>query len=229
MSIADYEDLKDMMFNSELLLDLNIIDFSVLRELCIYLIVNQDEFMLKSIVTQLTNKIKEKLETFEKEATSTTFSVLLTYSYFFMILLLNLKTQKNFIHMVFKKESKLVKVLINLIKSSRSFQNSNKISKVFCNLFLDEYKEIYFLHDDPEIVELFILNNEKFSKVNVEGMDVYPKKIYQGVLESVLKFNLSYELIFSNLSRRNSNNDKGSGPIKNKYPFEETDKPVGNY
>jgi hypothetical protein len=217
-----------MMRNIQLLLDINFIDFSLIKELCFYFNVLDDKNNIKFFISELTAKMQEKLDIFEKDTNLTTFSVLLNYSYFLMIVLLNLKKNKNFIYSAFEKESKLVKLLISLIKSSRSFQNSNKISKVFCNLFLDEYKEIYFLHDDPEIEDLFILNNEKFSEVNVEGMDIYPKKVYQSILESVLNLDITYEMIFSCLRRNMSDENKyiTGGKRISKILFESSDVPL---
>jgi len=127
-----------------------------------------------------------------------------------MILLINLKTKKTFTYLVFKKDSKLIEILINVIKISKNYKSSNKISKVFCNLFLDEYKEIYFNSNDPVLEELFITNNEKFSKINIEGLDKYPKPVYKNILENIINLDITYSKIFS------------------KNVFEDSDKPIGN-
>lgn len=114
-----------------------------------------------------------------------------------MILLLNLKAKKSIVQLIFDKESKLIKILLSVIKASKSYNNSTKIAKVFCNLFLDEYKEIYFSTCDPLLEDLFIINNEKFSKINVEGVDVYPKSFYVDLMQNILNLKLTYEMIFN--------------------------------
>lgn len=216
------------MRNIQLLLDINFIDFSLIKELCCYFNKIDSEDNIIFFINELTHKMQQMLDNFSQDANLTTFSVLLNYSYYLMIVLLNLKKNKNFIYSSFKKESKFVKMLMTYITTSRLYKNSNKISKVFCNLFLDEYKEIYFLHDDPEIEDLFILNNEKFSEVNVEGIDIYPKIVYQSILEQVLNFEISYENIFSCLKRNSDDigNTNKSTSRKSKILFESQDVPL---
>ena len=51
-------------------------------------------------------------------------------------------------------------------------------------------KEIFILN---KVDELFILNNEKFTKINVEGLDIYPKEIYKIILDIVIKLDFTYE------------------------------------
>ncbi len=82
--------------------------------------------------------------------------------------------------------------------------------RIFCNLFLDEYKETFFSTEDPILEELFIINNIKFSKVNNEGVDKFPKEIYTGILKTILDLDLTYEKIF------------------HKKTIEEGDKSIGN-
>ena len=120
-----------------------------------------------------------------------------------------------------------MKVLVNVVKSSRLYQNSNKICKILCNLFLDEYKELYFIHEDPNIENMFIINNEKFSQINHEGLDIYPKQIYKVILDNILNFKLTYDLIFKKVLK-NSQSKEEDTPIKRKsFLYEDSDRPVG--
>jgi hypothetical protein len=180
--------------------------------------------MLQKMIDCLTNLLKTKLENFEKEIDLNNFSVLYNYSIFFMVLLLNLKSNKTFLILVFEKDSKLIKTLLNILKSSLKYKNSNKISKILCNLFLSEFKEIFFFHKDHLLEELFIINNEKFSKINIEGTDIFPKKIYSNILENILNLKLSFEVIFENLS----NLVQSEHIIKKKaFEYQDSDKPTG--
>jgi hypothetical protein len=224
--IDDYEDLKEMIYHTQILLDLNILDFSskiniiilVLRELCFYLNINEDKAMQQVLLNQLHIILKEKLDIFDKDTSFANYNTLQSYSLFLMILLINLKTKKNLIYSFFEKDSKMVKILINLIKISKTFQNANKIEKIFCNLFLDEYKELFFIHNDTEFEELFILNNEKFSKVNTEGVDIFPKYFYTQILNKITRLDFNYELLFKGLNKINLE--------KNKNIIEDNDKSI---
>ena len=132
-----------------------------------------------------------------------------------MIILINLKTSKNFILFVFDRDSKLIKIILEIIKISKEYRNnnSNRITKIFCNLFLDEFKHLLYDPNakDTLMLDLFILNNEKFTKINTDGLDRYPNSIYQDILKIILDFNLTYDQIFS------------------KNTFEEDEKPIGKY
>jgi hypothetical protein len=180
--------------------------------------------MLQKMLDCLTNLMRTKLENFEKEIDLNNYSVLYNYSIFFMILILNLKSNKTFLFLLFEKDSKLIKILLNILKNSSKYKNSNKISKILCNLFLSEYKDIFFSHKDPFLEELFISNFEKFSKVNIEGTDVFPKKIYSRILDNIINLKLSFEAIFENLT--NSNQCDLSGKKKT-FEYQDSDKPTG--
>jgi hypothetical protein len=107
-----------------------------------------------------------------------------------MIVLINLKDKKLFIENCFEKDSKVSKDIMKLISISRFFGTGNKVPNIFCNIFLDQYKEIFFIH---KFDDLFIFNNEKFTKINVEGLDKYPKIVYQKVLNIILDLEFTYE------------------------------------
>jgi hypothetical protein len=113
-----------------------------------------------------------------------------------MIILINLKRNTKFLIQIFDKNSKLIEVLISILrKENNCKKKSKKISKILCNIFLDEYKLIFF-NSDYTLDEIFIYNNEKFSQVNNEGLDVYPKSLYKNILENLLNSEYSYEKLF---------------------------------
>jgi hypothetical protein len=111
------------------------------------------------------------------------------YSIFFMIILINLRTKKSFLELCFEKDSKVTRDIIRLISISK-YYHSNRVPNVFCNIFLDEYRDIFFSNN---IEDLFIFNNEKFTKINIEGLDKYPKEVYQKVLKLILDLEYTYE------------------------------------
>lgn len=188
------------MNSSQSLLNLNIIDYSCnnlfkidIRQLILYLnnSSEMDGALNRNFVHLLTQMMDEKHEKFRKDIHNNTFYKLINHSLYFMILLINIKN-KNILNLIFEKDSKLVKILLNIIDNSKQFHKSNKICKIFCNLFFTEYREIFSKY---ELEELYILNNEKFTSINVENIDIYPKNVYCSILEKIFTLDLSYDFL----------------------------------
>jgi hypothetical protein len=125
-----------------------------------------------------------------------------------MIMLINLKTQKSFIEICFSRNSKITKCILNILQISKN-SPKNKLASIFCNMFLDEYKEIFVSN---KIDDLFIFNNERFTKVNIEGLDILPKNFYRKLLRIIFDLNFTYE---ENLLKLMQTFDEGNLPISN--------------
>jgi len=97
------------------------------------------------------------------------------------------------VELAFGKHSKVVKPILKILEQTADFEPHKRLAKIYCNLFFDEYKEMYFFH---QLDELFITNNEKFTKVNTEGIEIYPKLIYQNLMGFFLRLDLTYEILF---------------------------------
>jgi hypothetical protein len=158
-----------------------------------------------------------------------------------MIILINLKKNRRFITSIFEKQSKLIEVLLDILKCEISFKKkkSKKIAKILCNMFLDEYKEIFF-NSEYTLEEIFIHSNEKFSEVNNEGLDVYPKSLYTDILENLISTEYSYEKLFHDHNRamesilnnhtlaKDGKNEKLIQNLaKKKSTYSPTDVPIG--
>jgi hypothetical protein len=140
-----------------------------------------------------------------------------------MLVLINLKNKKIFIEICFDKDSKVTKDIISMMKISKIY-SKNKILHIFCNMFLDEYKEIFM---NNKIDELFIINNEKFTKVNIEGLDIYPRGFYNYLLKIILDLDFTYE---ENLTEGNFNFEEEERAIsKSKLKFSEAELHPGAY
>lgn len=111
-----------------------------------------------------------------------------------MIILINLKENKKIIELFFDKNSKFVKQILETLEQTASFDNNKRILKIYCNLFLDEYKSLFF---DHQLDELFILNNEKFTQINTEGVDMYPKTIYIKLMNYLSRIEMTYSVVLS--------------------------------
>ncbi len=144
--------------------------------------------------------MKDSLKRYQSEQlkngnTNKAYYTLINISLFFMIILINLKDKKKIIELIFDKNSKIVKQILETLEHTASFDNHKRILKIYCNLFLDEYKSLFF---DHQLDELFILNNEKFTQINTEGVDMYPKKIYMKLMNYLSRIEMNYtELISS--------------------------------
>lgn len=134
-----------------------------------------------------------------------------------MILILSMKNEKKFLISLFDKNSPLMKALFNLIKLSKCYyrdikKKNDKISKILCNLFFSEYKEIFLKN---QLEELFIINHEKFSKINVECLDVYPPIVYESLFDFLLDFNFDYKYL--ELPTKSSKDQSFEREIEDKY------------
>jgi hypothetical protein len=113
-----------------------------------------------------------------------------------MIILINCKSFLVLYENVFKKDSKIMKSILKLLKITKDFDPNKRLAKIYSNLFLDEYKEALFLND---LENLYMINIEKFTKVNTEALDILPKNFYSLLFEYLLQMDLTYDELFKNL------------------------------
>ncbi len=113
-----------------------------------------------------------------------------------MIILINCKSFLVLYENVFKKDSKIMKSVLKLLKITKDFDPNKRLGKIYSNLFLDEYKEALFLND---LENLYMINFEKFTKVNTEALDILPKNFYSLLFEYLLQMDLTYDELFKNL------------------------------
>jgi len=110
-----------------------------------------------------------------------------------MIVLVNIGKRKNLIMKIFAEESEIMEILLEILKQTKNFK-SNRIKKILCHIFFDEYYGIFF---DNELEDLYIINNGIFTEENTEGLDRYSKTYYVNILNTLVDLNITYE-IFSN-------------------------------
>jgi hypothetical protein len=89
-----------------------------------------------------------------------------------------------------------MKSVLKLLKITKDFDPNKRLGKIYSNLFLDEYKEALFLND---LENLYMINFEKFTKVNTEALDILPKNFYSLLFEYLLQMDLTYDELFKNL------------------------------
>jgi len=108
---------------------------------------------------------------------------------FFMIILVNLGKNKNLIIKIFSEGSEIIDILLEILRQTKN-SKFNKIGKILCNIFFDEFYSIFF---DNNLEELYIHNNSIFTEENTEGLDRYSKIYYINILNSLINFNITYE------------------------------------
>lgn len=113
---------------------------------------------------------------------------------FFMIVLVNIGTSKNLIMKIFADESEIIEILLEILKHTKN-SKSNRIKKILCHIFFDEYYNIFF---NNELEDLYIINNSKLTEENTEGLDRYSKTYYINILNTLVDLNITYDILTSN-------------------------------
>ena len=150
----------------------------------------------ESILYLLLISIKEKAEIYKKEHSYNNLYIIQNYLMFLMILTLNLQKYPEFIKAIFKGTldffHKLVDILMTLKKKK-------KFLVIISNLFLDEYKQIFFNKNkpNPELEEIFIDEQIFFGQKYSDSPVLYEKDTYIKIFSQLLKFDISYKNFFS--------------------------------
>ena len=143
--------------------------------------------------------INIKIDEYNKVPDYAGFYLLQNYITFFMVLVLNLKKYPQYIKLIFNGKIKFVdelyKAIINL-KTSKKEQLLNIVN----NLFLKEYKEIFFIKGSPdeELEKIFIEEQTKFSKVIKNYSSFFDDQTYTKMFEKLYALELSYDNFFDN-------------------------------
>ena len=153
-----------------------------------------------------------KVEQYEKDSTYNNRVLLENYLIFFMILTINLKNVPLFIRIVFKGDNDFFYKLIELITR---LQNKNIFLSIINNLFLEEYKCIFFKENrDIDLEELYEEEKNSFreyyAEENKEDID---KESYIQLYSRILKFDIDY----TNFFPQNEENNKMNLDEKSAY------------
>ena len=117
--------------------------YLVTYEMCQILKKSGDSKNFEQILTFLLSSIKSKIEKYAVFPGFNNLSLIQNYITFFMVLVLNLKEYPSFIKLIFEGESKFFKTLcVNLFKMKT--HKKKKLLSILNNIFLEEYKEIFF-------------------------------------------------------------------------------------
>ena len=150
------------------------------------------------ILKYLLKSIEAKKEQYKKNPTYNNFILIQNYIIFFMVLTLNLKKYPSFIKTVFTGECDFFHKLIEIVKDL-SKKKRKILLGILNNIFLEEYKNIYFRKDkDDELEEIYIRELNNFSSIESDITANYQKETYKKMFKILLDFTISYNNFFSN-------------------------------
>ena len=121
-----------------------------------------------------------------------------TYINFFMIFLLNLKSNINFILKIFDKKNNFFHKIINTLNKLPNNIKVNVLS-ILNNIFISEYKNIFFRsNSDKNLEEIFIQEQTNFLEKKFDVKIFYENSNYKIMYDNLLKFDISFENFFNN-------------------------------
>ena len=152
-----------------------------------------------SFLSLLYNCIHDKIELYLKDRNRINFTAITNYIIFFMILFLNVSDTGIFIKTIFEEGTNFFKSLIKLIEKL-DLKDKNSLFGILNNLFLDDYKLLYFKKNtsekDDSLEMLFINNQIYFSNIYFESEEGFGDKEYRKMLNKLSRFEFSYDNFF---------------------------------
>ncbi len=156
---------------------------------------NEKDF--EQILELLLSSINDKIKEFAEEPNFNRLSLIQNYIIFFMVLVLNLKKFPSFIKIIFNGKLQFFKNLSDAIFGMKSKKNK-KLLSILNNIFLEEYKDIYFRKKkDEELEKIFIAQQTEFSSKYLDTVNFYDTATYKKMFQTLLDFDISYANFFS--------------------------------
>ena len=163
----------------------------------------------EKLLEYLLDSVKEKIKEYAEDPNFNRLMLIQNYIIFVMVLVLNLKSYSSLIKLIFKGKLLFFSELRDNINNMRT-RKRNKLLSILSNIFLEEYKGVFFNKNDQELEELFIEQQTDFSELCSETVTFYDDSTYKKMFQTLLRFDISYNNFFSN-------NDKISDDEKPAY------------
>ena len=152
-----------------------------------------------SFLSLLYNCIHDKIEIYLKDRNRIDFTAITNYIIFFMILFLNVSDTGIFIKTIFEEGTNFFKSLIKIIEKL-DLKDKNSLFGILNNLFLDDYKLLYFKKNtsekDDSLEMLFINKQIYFSNIYFESEEGFGDKEYRNMFNKLTRFEFSYDNFF---------------------------------
>ena len=168
--------------------------------MCKLLIKLGDDESFEKIISLIFFAIKNKITLYNKNPTDHNYFLIRNYIIFFMIITLNLKRYKSFIKIIFRGKKNYLADLKQLIMDKISKKNrKSELITILSNLFLDEYKSLYFQKEKDESLEkIFLEEHSNFLSFEEPSFLSYDKDTLKKMMEILVKFDISYDNFFTN-------------------------------
>ena len=163
----------------------------------------------EKLLEYLLNAVKEKIKEYAEDPNFNRLMLIQNYIIFFMVLVLNLKSYTSLIKLIFRGKLLFFSELRDNINNMKT-RKRNKLLSILSNIFLEEYKGVFFNNNDKELEDLFIEQQTDFSELCSETVTFYDDSTYKKMFQTLLRFDISYNNFFSN-------NDKISDDEKPSY------------
>ena len=151
----------------------------------------------EKLLEYLLISIKDKIKEYECDPNFNKLMLIQNYIIFFMVLVLNLKNYSSLIKLIFQGNLGFFNNLRDSIFEMKT-RKKNKLLSILSNIFLEEYKGIFFNKNDKELEDIFIEQQTKFSELCSETVTFYDDKTYKKMFQTLLIFDISYANFFSN-------------------------------
>ncbi len=146
----------------------------------------------------LENEIKKIVQDYLLNKNLLNFQKIVTYINFFMIFLLNLKSNPNFILKIFDKKNNFFHKIINILNKLPNDKKNNVLS-ILNNIFINEYKNIFFRSNSIKNLEdIFIQEQTNFLEKKIEAKIFYENSNYKKMYDNLLEFDISFENFYTN-------------------------------
>ena len=153
----------------------------------------------EEILSLLLSSINSKIEQYGISSGFNNLSLIQNYIIFFMVLVLNLKEFPFFVKEIFEGKSKFFKNLsLNIFKMKT--RKKKRLLSILNNIFLEEYKDLYFRKEDNQLLDLenlFITQQTEFSTKFLDTVTFYDEQTYKKMFKTLLEFDLSYDNFFT--------------------------------
>ena len=151
----------------------------------------------EQLLEYLLDSIKDKIKEYTDDPNFNRLMLIQNYIIFIMVLALNLKKYTSLIKIIFQGKLKFFSELRDSINSMKK-KKKIKLLSILSNIFLEEYKDVFFNNNDKELEDLFIDQQTQFSDICSETVTFYDDSTYKKMFQTLLEFDISYNNFFSN-------------------------------
>ena len=151
----------------------------------------------EKLLDYLLYAIKEKINEYSQDPNFNRLMLIQNYIIFFMVIVLNLKKFSSLIKIIFKGNLNFFEDLRDAINGMKT-KKRIKLLSILSNIFLEEYKDVFFNKAENELEDIFIDQQTKFSDICSDTVTFYDDSTYKKMFQTLLKFDISYNNFFTN-------------------------------